>query len=205
MSSSAGRSLWRDASLPALIAGFVTVLVGFASSAVIVFQAARTLDASQAQIASWMWALALGMGINCIGLSLRYRMPVVAAWSTPGAALLISGGGGLAADRCDRRVRGGRAARHRGRILRRLRADDPAHPGFAGLGDAGRGAAALRPGRVRGDAAPIERGNGDVCGLSARTPRCLWRPRSCGWRGRCWCGRHCRGRRCSASRCRCSW
>ena len=51
MPSTAGRSLWRDASLPALIAGFVTVLVGFASSAVIVFQAARTLGASQAQIA----------------------------------------------------------------------------------------------------------------------------------------------------------
>ncbi|WP_295936765.1 benzoate/H(+) symporter BenE family transporter, partial [uncultured Xanthomonas sp.] len=51
--------------------------------------------ASQAQIASWMWALGLGMGLTCIGLSLRYRMPVVTAWSTPGAALLIGSGGGL--------------------------------------------------------------------------------------------------------------
>ena len=64
MPSTAGRSLWRDASLPALVAGFVTVLVGFASSAVIVFQAARTLGASQAEIASWMWALGLGMGVT---------------------------------------------------------------------------------------------------------------------------------------------
>jgi len=95
MPSTAGRSLWRDASLPALVAGFVTVLVGFASSAVIVFQAARTLGASQAEIASWMWALGLGMGVTCIGLSLRYRTPVVTAWSTPGAAMLISSGGGL--------------------------------------------------------------------------------------------------------------
>lgn len=89
------RSLWRDASLPALIAGFVTVLVGFTSSAAIVFEAARSVGASQAQIASWMWALGLGMGLTCIGLSLRYRMPVVTAWSTPGAALLIGSGGGL--------------------------------------------------------------------------------------------------------------
>ncbi|MCC4593730.1 benzoate/H(+) symporter BenE family transporter [Xanthomonas campestris pv. cannae] len=93
--TAAARSLWRDASLPALIAGFVTVLVGFTSSAAIVFEAARSVGASQAQIASWMWALGLGMGLTCIGLSLRYRMPVVTAWSTPGAALLIGSGGGL--------------------------------------------------------------------------------------------------------------
>ncbi|XQA62743.1 benzoate/H(+) symporter BenE family transporter [Xanthomonas sacchari] len=93
--TAAARARWRDASLPALIAGFVTVLVGFTSSAAIVFEAARSVGASQAQIASWMWALGLGMGLTCIGLSLRYRMPVVTAWSTPGAALLIGSGGGL--------------------------------------------------------------------------------------------------------------
>ena len=71
------------------MAGFITVLVGFASSAVIVFQAARTLGADQATIASWMWALGLGMGVTCIGLSLRHRVPVVTAWSTPGAAMLV--------------------------------------------------------------------------------------------------------------------
>ncbi|WP_295496804.1 TSUP family transporter [uncultured Ralstonia sp.] len=81
---------WRDLSVPALVAGFITVLVGFASSAVIVFQAAQAVGASQAQIASWMWALGLGMGVTCIGLSLRYRVPVVTAWSTPGAAMLVN-------------------------------------------------------------------------------------------------------------------
>ncbi|WP_422509181.1 benzoate/H(+) symporter BenE family transporter [Stenotrophomonas sp. GZD-301] len=88
-------SLWRDVSLPAVMAGFITVLVGFASSAVIVFQAAQAVGASQAQIASWMWALGLGMGVTCIGLSLRYRMPVVTAWSTPGAAMLVVGAGSV--------------------------------------------------------------------------------------------------------------
>ncbi|OEZ00354.1 MULTISPECIES: benzoate/H(+) symporter BenE family transporter [Stenotrophomonas] len=93
MSGGAKRSLWRDLSLPSVVAGFITVLVGFASSAVIVFQAAQAVGATQAQIASWMWALGLGMGVTCIGLSLRYRVPVVTAWSTPGAAMLVVGAG----------------------------------------------------------------------------------------------------------------
>lgn len=88
-------SLRRDFSVPAVVAGFVTVLVGFTSSAAIVFQAAQATGANAAQIGSWMWALGLGMGVTCIGLSLRYRMPVVTAWSTPGAAMLIASGSGL--------------------------------------------------------------------------------------------------------------
>ena len=89
------RHLLKDLSLSAIAAGFVTVLVGFASSAVIVFQAAQSLGASPEEISSWMWALGLGMGLTCIGLSLRYRMPVVTAWSTPGAAMLIGSVAGL--------------------------------------------------------------------------------------------------------------
>lgn len=88
------RGVMRDLSLPALVAGFVTVLVGYTSSAVIVFQGARATGATPEQIASWMWALGLGMGVTCIGLSLRWRMPVLTAWSTPGAALLITGAAG---------------------------------------------------------------------------------------------------------------
>ena len=78
-----------------LSAGFVTVLVGFTSSAAIVFQAAAAAGASQAEISSWMWALGLAMAVTCIGLSLRYRAPVVTAWSTPGAALLVTALSGL--------------------------------------------------------------------------------------------------------------
>ena len=89
------RHLLKDLSLSAIAAGFVTVLVGFASSAVIVFQAAQSLGATPEEISSWMWALGLGMGLTCIGLSLRYRMPVVTAWSTPGAAMLIGSVAGL--------------------------------------------------------------------------------------------------------------
>lgn len=89
------RDLARDFSLSAAIAGFVTVLVGFTSSAVIVFQAAQTLNATPEEIGSWMLALGLGMGLTCILLSMRYRMPVVTAWSTPGAAMLITAAAGV--------------------------------------------------------------------------------------------------------------
>jgi benzoate membrane transport protein len=88
-------SFWKDLSPSAVVAGFVTVLVGYTSSAVIVFQAARATGAGPAEIASWMWALGIGMGLTCIGLSLRYRVPVVTAWSTPGAALLATSAAGL--------------------------------------------------------------------------------------------------------------
>jgi benzoate membrane transport protein len=82
--------LLRDLSLSAVVAGFVTVLVGFTSSAVIVFEAARASGTDAAGVGSWMLALGVGMGLTCVGLSLRYREPVVTAWSTPGAALLIT-------------------------------------------------------------------------------------------------------------------
>ncbi|MBK8454800.1 MAG: benzoate/H(+) symporter BenE family transporter [Thiofilum sp.] len=72
------------------IAGLVAVLVGYASSAAIVFQAAHAAGATQAQMSSWLWALGLGMGLTSIGLSLYYRAPVLTAWSTPGAALLAT-------------------------------------------------------------------------------------------------------------------
>jgi benzoate membrane transport protein len=81
---------WRDLSLSAVVAGFVAVLVGYTSSVAIVFQAAQALGATAAQTASWMWALGLAMGVSCIGLSLRYRQPVLTAWCTPGAALLAA-------------------------------------------------------------------------------------------------------------------
>lgn len=86
-------ALQNDFSISTLVAGFITVLVGFTSSGVLVFQAAQSLGASPAEIASWIWALGLAMGITTIGLSLYYRTPIVIAWSTAGAALLISSQG----------------------------------------------------------------------------------------------------------------
>ncbi len=71
-------------SLPHLSAGFVAVLVGYTSSAVIIFQAAGAAGASAAEISSWLWALGIGMGLTSAGLSIYFRTPVLTAWSTPG-------------------------------------------------------------------------------------------------------------------------
>ena len=83
-------TFFRDLSLSAVVTGFVVVLVGYTSTGAVVFQAAQALGATQAQVNSWMWALGLGMGVATIIPSLRYRLPIVAAWSTPGAALIAS-------------------------------------------------------------------------------------------------------------------
>lgn len=84
---------WRDSSGSSWAAGLMTVLVGFSSSVALVFQAAQSLGASQAQISSWLWALGWGLGLSSFGLSWYYRMPIVTAWSTAGAAVLISSQG----------------------------------------------------------------------------------------------------------------
>lgn len=84
-----------DLSFSAIVAGFVSVLVGFSASAVIVFQAARALGATPAETASWMLALGVAVGLTSIVLSLRYRVPVLTAWSTPGAALLVTSVSGV--------------------------------------------------------------------------------------------------------------
>ncbi|MQR01687.1 benzoate/H(+) symporter BenE family transporter [Glaciimonas sp. GS1] len=85
----------KNFSFSCLTAGFVAVLVGITSSAVIIFQAAAAAGATPAEISSWMGALGIGMGITCIGLSLRYRAPIITAWSTPGAALLVTSLAGI--------------------------------------------------------------------------------------------------------------
>lgn len=79
-----------DWSVSAVVAGFVAVLVGFASSVAIVFQAASAAGADQAVMASWIGVLGFAMGVSCIGFSWYYKAPVLTAWSTPGAALLAT-------------------------------------------------------------------------------------------------------------------
>lgn len=77
--------------IPTLLAGFVAVLVGYASSAAIIWQAAATAGADAGQIAGWMTALGLAMGVSTLVLTLWRKVPILTAWSTPGAALLVSG------------------------------------------------------------------------------------------------------------------
>ncbi|SAK49312.1 benzoate transporter [Caballeronia calidae] len=79
-----------DSSVSTIVAGFVAMMTGYTSSLVLMFQAGQAAHLSDAQISSWIWALSMGMAVCTIGLSLRYRAPIVVAWSTPGAALLVS-------------------------------------------------------------------------------------------------------------------
>lgn len=72
-------------------AGAIVVLVGYTSSVAIIFQAIEAVGATQAQANSWLVALGLGMGLTTLALSLWFRMPILTAWSTPGAALLAVG------------------------------------------------------------------------------------------------------------------
>ena len=81
-----------------ITAGFVSVLVGYTSAAAIVLKADEAGGADLAQAASWVWALGMGMGGLGILLSVRYRVPVGIAWSTPGAALLVTALSGVPMD-----------------------------------------------------------------------------------------------------------
>jgi benzoate membrane transport protein len=79
-----------------LISATVTaVVVGFASTILVVMEAARSVGATPAQQASWAGALCIGMAATSFFLSVRYRMPMITAWSTPGAVLIATSGGGI--------------------------------------------------------------------------------------------------------------
>lgn len=83
------RSLRRDVSVPALLAGLVCIAVSFSGPLVVVLAAAAAGHLDQAHTASWIWAVSIGSGLSCLLLSWWTRTPVVTAWSTPGAALLM--------------------------------------------------------------------------------------------------------------------
>lgn len=71
----------------------VAALVGFGSTIALIIAAAQAVGADAAQTSSWVAALCLSMAVTSGFLSVRYRMPVVTAWSTPGAALIAASTG----------------------------------------------------------------------------------------------------------------
>ena len=68
----------------------VAVLVGFGGSVAIVLAGVQAVGATPAQSASWISALCLAMFVTSTTLSVLHRMPIVTAWSTPGAALIAA-------------------------------------------------------------------------------------------------------------------
>ena len=79
-------------SLQAMVAGLLSGFVGFAGAFAIVLNGLIGVGATPAQAASGLLAVSVAMGAAGILLSLTARMPISAAWSTPGAALLASTG-----------------------------------------------------------------------------------------------------------------
>jgi benzoate membrane transport protein len=79
--------------LSVISAATVAALVGYASSVAILLAAATALGATPAQTASWLLAISLGKAVGAAFLSWRARVPVLLAWSTPGAALIAATSG----------------------------------------------------------------------------------------------------------------
>lgn len=71
----------------------VAVVVGFGGSVAVVIAAAGSLGATEAQMASWITVLCISMAAGSLWLSWQSKMPVVLAWSTPGAALIAASTG----------------------------------------------------------------------------------------------------------------
>ena len=80
----------RDLSASAVFMGIVAAFVGFASSFAIVLQGFASVGATPQQAASGLMAIAIAKGVAAIIMSMRSRIPISFAWSTPGAALLVS-------------------------------------------------------------------------------------------------------------------
>ncbi len=76
-------------------ASAAAVIVGFASTILIIMQAAEAVGATAAQQASWAAVLCYAMAITTAILCWRYKMPIITAWSTPGAALIIGSAAGI--------------------------------------------------------------------------------------------------------------
>lgn len=74
-------------------AALVAALVGYGSTIALLLAAAAAVGASPSQTASWIFAICLAKAIGSASLSLWARVPVVLAWSTPGAALIAATSG----------------------------------------------------------------------------------------------------------------
>ncbi|MEQ1245889.1 benzoate/H(+) symporter BenE [Acinetobacter soli] len=84
------KTLKQDWSLSATIAGFLAVLISYSGPLIIFFQAAQKAHVSTEMMISWIWAISIGAAVTGIFLSIRFKTPVVTAWSAPGTALLVT-------------------------------------------------------------------------------------------------------------------
>lgn len=80
----------KDFSASALSAGLLAGFVGFASTFAVILRGLSAVGATPDQAASGLMAVSVAMGLCGMLVSLRTRLPISVAWSTPGAALLAS-------------------------------------------------------------------------------------------------------------------
>jgi benzoate membrane transport protein len=71
-------------------AAVVAALIGYGSTIALVLAAAAAVSATPSQTASWVMAVCFAKALGSAWLSWWQRVPVVLAWSTPGAALIAA-------------------------------------------------------------------------------------------------------------------
>lgn len=84
------KTLKNDWSISATVAGFLAVLISYSGPLIIFFQAAQRADVSTDMMVSWIWGISIGAAVSGIYLSIKYKTPVITAWSAPGTALLVT-------------------------------------------------------------------------------------------------------------------
>ncbi len=84
------QTLKNDWSISATVAGFLAVLISYSGPLIIFFQAAQQAQVSPDMMISWIWGISIGAALAGIFLSIKYKIPVVTAWSAPGTALLVT-------------------------------------------------------------------------------------------------------------------
>ncbi|MFK7014468.1 benzoate transporter [Acinetobacter baumannii] len=84
------KTLKNDWSISATVAGFLVVLISYSGPLIIFFQAAQRAHVSTDMMVSWIWGISIGAAVSGIYLSIKYKTPVITAWSAPGTALLVT-------------------------------------------------------------------------------------------------------------------
>ncbi|MES5611913.1 benzoate/H(+) symporter BenE [Acinetobacter baumannii] len=84
------KTLKNDWSISATVAGFLAVLISYSGPLIIFFQAAQRAHVSTDMMVSWIWGISIGAAVSGINLSIKYKTPVITAWSAPGTALLVT-------------------------------------------------------------------------------------------------------------------
>ncbi|MBU3086167.1 benzoate/H(+) symporter BenE [Acinetobacter seifertii] len=84
------KTLKNDWSISATVAGFLAVLISYSGPLIIFFQAAQRAHVPTDMVVSWIWGISIGAAVSGIYLSIKYKTPVITAWSAPGTALLVT-------------------------------------------------------------------------------------------------------------------